>query len=102
MNMNKYAISSLVISIFGFLFLNNQTIGFLGISGATAIVITLVLFYTIPIVSLVLGIVAVKQIKRTGERGKTIAIIAIVMSAMKLIGLILLVGFGALLATGGQ
>jgi hypothetical protein len=100
--MNKYAIVALAISLINFLLLNNQTIELFGISGATAIVATLILFYTLPIVSLVLGIVAVKQIKRTGEKGKTIAIIAIVMSAMKLIGLILLVGFGTFLATGGQ
>lgn len=91
--MNKLAIAALVVSVISFFsqFFSPLLSG-LGEQGA------LILFYTIPIVGLILGIVALRQIRRTGEKGKVIAWIAIGLASVRVIGIILLLGLGAALS----
>jgi uncharacterized membrane protein len=59
-----------------------------------ALVVSIILFFGLPIVGLILAIVAISQIKKKGEQGKGLAIGAIVISV---IGIILNIIVGILL-----
>jgi len=87
--MNKLAITALIVGVLSFF--SQYLLLLLSGIGEQAV---LILFYLIPIVGLILGVVALRQIRRTGEKGKIIAWISIALTSIYLIGVVLLMLLG--------
>lgn len=50
-----------------------------------ALIVSILLFFGIPILGLILGIIALSQIKKSGEQGKGLAIASIIISSIAII-----------------